>query len=431
MAYLDKTGLERLWQHIVAKIGSSFGAITDDTIAAITGEGEVVASASLIKNTRLPILELSGDVTDMSKDNAVTLNYTYGDLAGTCTCKWQGSSSIRYPKKNYTIKFDQSFEAKTGWGVHNKYCMKANWVDPSNLRNVYCARLWGDMVKQRYGAPDNLKALPNGGAIDGFPIWIILNGQSLGLYTFSIPKEDWMLGMTGANSAEGFVCADRCGLDIPVTGEYVEEFGMNDVKVEYSAGNESALIASLNNVITVINNVKSAADLAALEAVVDINSVIDYNIHMSLLGNNDGINRNYILATYDGIKWFMSAYDMDSVFGGVALPEEVGYGKGLRWTNTWPSFEGGMPDNKLIDLIRTYYAAETKTRFTELRGWVLNELNTNTILYQMAYEIPDIAIREDFRLWPSRLGTNTGTCYQIADYMRMRYLVLDYQITQI
>ena len=69
----------------------------------------------------LPILYLNGETTGISKDNAVSLDYIYGDRTGSCTLKWQGNSSLAYPKKNYTIKFDEPFEAAEGWGAQKKY----------------------------------------------------------------------------------------------------------------------------------------------------------------------------------------------------------------------------------------------------------------------------------------------------------------------
>lgn len=428
--FLNKTGLSKVLENILNVFLPRDLVITDDEIDAICGADSTPA-IDLIAKTRLPIVALTGDVSTMDKDNAVTLGYTYKNMTGTCTCKWQGSSSIRYPKKNYTIKFDQSFEAKTGWGIHNKYVLKANWVDPSALRNVYGAVIWGEMVRTRPNADTRLTALPNGGAIDGFFVWVTLNGENIGLYSFTIPKDDWLFGMTGSSSAEGYVCADYCALDTPVTGEHSEALGMNDVKVEYAAGDESALIASLNSVITAINGVQSESDLAALEAVVDIDSVIDYDIHMSLFANLDGINRNYIMGTYDGTKWFMSTYDMDSIMGNQPLPEEVGVGEGLLWANGYPSFVTNLSTtNKLLYVVRTYYASRIKERFTSLRGWVLNEINMSALLHRMAYEIPDIAVREENRLWPTRLGTHTGNYQYLADYMRLRFPTLDWQISQ-
>lgn len=151
----------------------------------------------------LPVLELTGDVSAMTKDNAVNLAYKYGERSGTASVKWQGSSSIYYPKKNYTIKFDNAFEAVEGWGEQKKYCLKANFIDHSHSRNVVSGKLWGKTVKSRTTANEKLNALPNGGAIDGFPIVVALNGEFHGLYTFNIPKDGWMFGMgTGESAGE-------------------------------------------------------------------------------------------------------------------------------------------------------------------------------------------------------------------------------------
>lgn len=288
----------------------------------------------------LPVLYLTGNTAGMSKDKAVTLDYVYGEHSGTASVKWQGSSSIVYPKKNYTIKFDNAFEAAEGWGAQKKYCLKANYIDHSHARNIVSAKLWGEVVRSRdmssgntsiafqdnngtripndtaytykndvltanfnvtddgafflydvdlpeagytitcdvffpegstdleltayfkrldsgldgmpkatattagvwetvsftelwaagsstivslsgtrtsgvkfrnirfnglYGAESlsyerqtqalPIQDLPNGGAIDGFPVCVYINGQYTGLYTFNIPKDGWMFGM--------------------------------------------------------------------------------------------------------------------------------------------------------------------------------------------------------------------------------------------
>lgn len=97
----------------------------------------------------LPILHLTGDTSAMTKDDAVDLTYVYGERNGTVSVKWQGSSSLAWDKKNYTMKFDIAFEAKEGWGEQKKYCFKANFIDSSHARNVVNAKLWGQVVKSR------------------------------------------------------------------------------------------------------------------------------------------------------------------------------------------------------------------------------------------------------------------------------------------
>ena len=368
----------------------------------------------------LPVLHFEGDDTGMSKDDAVTLRYVYGERSGTASVKWRGSSSLWYPKKNYAVTFDTSFEAKAGWGEQSKYAINAYWIDPSYLRNLFGAKLWGTLTRSREGVDEITKGLPNCGAIDGFPIWVTLNGKHMGIYMWTIPKGAWLFGMTGANSGEAVVCADAVTLYEPVLCDGT------DFKIEYSAsGDRAAVAASLNNMITALGNVQSAADLASLEQYVDVKSVVDYYVHMALTCNIDGINRNYQLFTRDGVKWHMSPYDMDAILGNSVL------GNSLGWPNDWPMFTGTTGINKLIDTVKTYNVEAIKTRFTTARWWEFDEGNMMHELYAQAIAIPEILRLEDLRLWPERPGTATNNIEQILTWLRLRLLALDYNVTTV
>ena len=113
------------------------------------------------------------------------------------TLKIQGSSSIVYDKKNYTIKFynDENcldkFKVDFGWGRESKYVLKANWLDKTHSRNIVTARL-AAQVQKKYTVLTNT---PNNGLIDGFPVEVYLNNEFYGLYTLNIPKDEWLYGM--------------------------------------------------------------------------------------------------------------------------------------------------------------------------------------------------------------------------------------------
>ena len=177
-------------------------------------------------NYGIPVLSLSGDATDMTKDNAVTMYYEFQGRNGQCTVKWQGTSSLAYPKKNYTIKFDTAFEAKEGWGEQSKYCLKANFIDATHARNIVSARLWSRLVGTR---DDGLfSTLPQHGAIDGFPIVVEINGKFSGLYTFNIPKDGWLFGLSNSSLTQSATVSTPNGLPgIPVSsgGNYTDENG--------------------------------------------------------------------------------------------------------------------------------------------------------------------------------------------------------------
>lgn len=50
--------------------------------------------------------------------------------------------------------------------------------------------------------------LPNRGAIDGFPVWVSLNGQAEGLYAWNIPKGAWMFAMDTENKNNIVMCCE-------------------------------------------------------------------------------------------------------------------------------------------------------------------------------------------------------------------------------
>lgn len=367
----------------------------------------------------LPVLYLFGNTDLISKDNAVILNYEYGFHRGTASVKWQGSSSLIYPKKNYTIKFDKEFEAVEGWGAHSKYCLKANYIDFSHARNVVSAKLWGQIVKSRATVPTHLVGLPNGGAIDGFPVCVVINNEYQGLYTFNIPKDSWLFGM-GTGENECIICANN-GSDATWFAKPALVDG-SDFEIEYisNESNTESVKASLNRLINAVINSDGTDIDTVIAQYADIDSVIDYAIFIALISAFDVIGKNYLLATYDSNKWYISVYDMDSTYG-------------LHWQgNSYfdatiaPTFTLGC--NGLARLIIKNKAAELKARYKELRSGILSETNVTTMFANFITRIPARLLMKDTEIWPLLPGTATNNLAQIVENYRQRAAILDAEI---
>ena len=369
-------------------------------------------------STTLPVLYMSGDISGMNKDDAVDLKYTYGDQHGTLTCKWQGSSSLNYPKKNYTIKFDTAFEAKEGWGEQKKYCLKANYIDASHARNIICATLWGEMVKSRSGADTRLTALPNGGAIDGFPILVYINDKYTGLYTWNIPKDQWMFGM-GDGEQEAILCAETHTDATRFTATALADG--TDFEVEYVTDEDNSdwIAESLNTLIEACN--VDSPDMNAISQYVDIQSAIDYYIFTCFVEGTDIYSKNYLLATFDGTKWFFSAYDLDTTFGNQWT------GKGYDVYNKL-SFKQLGDIHKLMGLILANKKSELVSRYNELRETTLSEGNLLYLLTNFICAIPHAAYEMESVIWPAIPGTMTNNISQIMEHMRLRLAWLDKEI---
>lgn len=369
----------------------------------------------------LPVLYMNGDTSAMTKDVKVTLNYVYGDRTGTLTCKWQGNSSIGYPKKNYTVKFDTDFEAHDGWGEESKYCLKANWVDFTHARNIVSAKLWGEVVRSRSTANERLNALVNAGAIDGFPICVVINDKYQGIYTFNIPKDGWMFGMGGGEN-EALLNADI----LVAKGEetrFKEEASVGGgIEVEYAPDEDNVgwIFQSVNRLINACIN-SDGTDLdTTISQYLDWDSAIDYVIFSMLISNIDGACHNYLLSTYDGVKWAFTPYDMDMVFG-------VGY----SWTfdPVWnPAIQHFSRQHRVWELVTTYKKSELKARYTQLRNDVLSEDYVITAFANFINKFPKAMFDEEVKIWPEIPNTSMHNFAQIADFYKRRCDFVDRQI---
>lgn len=433
-------------QHVKHEIGVTFPTMIDalsgtNILYTYSGDELLVSMAKSEESTLeediakavkfdstvwgMPILALTGDVSAMSKDDSVDLAYIYNDatnqisLSGTCSVKWQGSSSIRYAKKNYTIKFDNAFEAVEGWTAQKKYCFKANYIDHSHARNVINAKLWGQIVKSRSIVPTVFANLINAGAVDGFPCIITLNGEFHGLYTFNIPKDGWMMNM-GSGSQECILCAgnacDANGFKAAATLE-----GENDLEIEYitDENNTSWAVTSVNNLISACIN-SDGSDLdTTIAPMLDWQSAIDYYIFTVLVAGHDMTQKNYLLVTFDGTKWYFSAYDMDCTYGL--------YWDGSKWlpADNHPTFVSFANMHRAMELIKLYKKDALKARYAELRESVLSESNIATVFANFAGQIPSNVYIQDAKKWPMIPNTSTNDIAQIRDYYRMRVAFAD------
>lgn len=226
--------------------------------------------------------------------------------------KCQGSSSMSYSKKNFTIKMYSDEARKTklkksfkDWGFEqNKYVLKANFIDHSHARNIVSARLWGEVVASRSDyelLPTELKTSPNNGAIDGFPIKVYTNGTYQGIYTWNIGKDDWMWGMDEDNSNHVLMCAETNTND--TYAETPCNFrklwnGGTDWEVEVGTNND-IVKQGLNNLISCVKDTDDETFVATIGSCLDLQSAIDYWIHQYVICGLDGLAKNMLLGTYD------------------------------------------------------------------------------------------------------------------------------------
>lgn len=380
----------------------------------------------------LPVLELTGDISPIavSKDNKVTLDYVYGERSGTCTLKGQGATSYKMAqalvnegkagKFNYTINFDNAFEAVTGWGAQKKYCLKANWIDHSHSRNVVSAKIWGRIVKSRTTANANLSGLVNGGAVDGFPIVIMLNGEFHGLYTFNIPKDGWMFGLVeDTTKTQAIVGANDHEIATQFKGLLAGD--ESDFELEFVSDEDNAgwVTTSLNTLIQAcIDSYGGDLDTTVAQYL-DWDSAIDYYIWVVVCKGTDMVDKNYLLTTFDGTKWLFSAYDMDSTYG---LNWD---GSGLTRAVSNINFDECATTHRVWELIKRFKTNALKARYNELRSNVLSETRICQYFENFAWAIPSPVAVEDVKLYPTVQGSFVNGIDQICRFVRQRLETVD------
>ena len=423
-----KGDLSKLSEEI-ANLGSGTGTIVssvepmDDDIPKVFLTGDEYGNMNATKN------EVNMEMEYVSK----TLKFHSYILI-----KWQGSSSITngYPKHNFTVKMfeDEARETKKkllfkDWKFEkNKYVWKANYIDVSHARNIVCARLWSEVVASRsdYNTlPEELRTSPNNGAIDGFPIKVYVNGTYDGIYTWNIGKDDWMWNMDEYNPNHLLVCAEQnvsgenpCNFNQTITA-----FGDGNWSVE--VGTPSAdLVTSFNNLITCVKDTDDETFKSTIGNYLDIQSAIDYYAFHYAICGLDGLGKNVLMGTFDGVKWIIGSYDMDSVLG-------------LYWNGSqFVSPEYACPEDYqakyslLWQRIEKVFKEELQTRYFELRKSVLSFSNICTHFERFMDSIGTDLYKDDSTLYPRTLS-NTNNITQIRNFVRDRLVYVDNEIANL
>ena len=387
----------------------------------------------------IPKAFFTGDVSGMDKENAKDMTIAYRSKSqsfdGVVEMKWQGSSSLSYPKKNFTVKLftDATKETKLkkdfrGWGKQSKFCLKANYIDHSHARNIVSARIWSDIVRSRsdYGSlPEALRNSPNNGAIDGFPIKVYINGAYQGLYTWNIPKDGWMFNMDEDNAGHCVLCCDANNSATPGTVNTTHpasQFRGNYSgiwEVEFPDAISADHVTLFNNLIACIKDADNETFKATLGNYLDVQSALDYYLFAYFGGFVDSLAKNMILMAYDTTKWYCSMYDMDSTWG-----LTVNGGSFNSATILCP--EDYQEDYSLLwQRIERLFYRELKDRYAELRGGALSDANIIERFERFTDVISKELYDEDAVVFPGIPSASTNNIRQIRGYLLSRGAYVD------
>lgn len=410
----------------------------------VLSNNNLIDRFNIVTGNNIPEVYLTGDISTMSKANAIDLAITVRingfEWTGTSNTKWQGNSSLAYDKKNFTIKlYEDSTKLNkqkinfNGWGKQNKFVLKANYIDHSHARNIVSAKIWSEIVKSRsdYNSlPQELRESPNNCAIDGFPVKVTVNGVYQGIYTWNIPKDAWMFNMDDTNPNHAVLCAEinnNGNNNLSTACEFRENANINgaDWALEIPDILNNDIKVSFNELINCIKNTTDNQFIYNIEKYLDIQSAIDYYIFQYYICGLDGLAKNLIMMTYDGIKWFCSSYDMDSTFGL--------YFDGGRFVNSdYQCPEQYQETNSLLwQRIEKCFAKQLKERYTKLRTNILSVEHITKLFNDFMSIIGNELYAEDLKAYPSIPQGNINHLQQITDFVTARSAYVDSEINSL
>lgn len=132
-----------------------------------------------------------------------------------------------------------------------------------------------------------------------------------------------------------------------------------------------------------------------IEKYYDPENLIDYLIHITVLGDGDSLRKNWQWTTWDGVKWFVNPYDMDGSFGawhiGVWVSESnVGNVPLYGNVSTLPTY-----------WVHKYYKQEIKDRWNSLYSKKI--CATENVYHYLSDWVSRIGLdnfRAEYEKWP-------------------------------
>ena len=278
-------------------------------------------------DSTIPIMKFEGNVDGMTGDIYKLITIDYNDpLDPTkrfrqeqCKVYWQGTSSLEYPVKNYTIELMSGGNAweyapKDDWLPEKRYTLKACFMDSSAANNVGSSKLVYDYFrKMNMFYPQEIKNPKTRSTVDGFPVKLFINGESMGLYMFNIDRYaennygfigeqsivSYEIGVNSVSGAGAF--ADDSWASIRSEFEYRYHYAGDESVVCESInvdGKPTTVLRSgyhseLQNLVSWVKNSTIEEFRSELEEHFELNFLIDYYLWVVTLGLVDNLGGQY------------------------------------------------------------------------------------------------------------------------------------------
>lgn len=366
-----------------------------------------------------------------AKGTVIEGTYTYNDNAGTVFKKFgnlevQGSSSALYVKKNWTFGFFNDAELTDECPIrlgklveHTEFVFKSNYIDATHSRNIVCNRIWEDMIQARSDIfkRENERAkgfsAGNGTLIDrfdsgalchvqGYPAELYVNGEFYGLGNLNIGKKRDNYDIKKSNQNHIQIAADDHADFNNWQGEPIWETRNPGTPDANFTGKVSAWFNA--------NALTGTAFKDSFPTNHDLVNAIDYMLLIEFTYAYDCFAKNFILTSWDGVKFFFTPYDLDSTLG---LSWE---GRSeTPWNVSCRSSGPQASAQAFYQKLYTQFNAEVKARYAELKA--KDVLTANNVYRHLDHFAKTFGLKryeQEFAKWPNIPSNNpaaTGNPY--------------------
>jgi spore coat protein H len=348
---------------------------------------------------------------DLDKEDYRPVELTYlGHRYQGATAKYRGTTSMDYPKRNYTIAFADADELVDPLlGKRDKLALITPFDDNSYMRPHMAFEVWNRM------APQHIQ-------VKSFPVVLFINGRYWGLYTASDHIDSDLIKRAGLNKDGNLYMAYHADGNFGLTTVSGELKWSPHQGFEKKHGlpeqGQPGAFADLDALVNWINSASDADFHANLAAKINKTEYEDWWILVTL-----------ILATDNGGK---NAFHYHDPAGGPFryIPWDFNSSFGQDWDTTRIDVDGRLTFfayNKLFERIFAdpAFLSETRARYKTYLGDSISQAKVLAEFDSYRAKI-DASARRDESKWKSAYrsyaGWNTRTDFttweQEVTYMR-------------
>lgn len=286
----------------------------------------------------LPEMDFTGNMEGMTEKILKTMRVKYDPKGGKgekfdlpkCLVGWQGTSSLQYAVKNFRLHLKDEdgdilrMRILPHWQPDDVYTLKANMMDSSQVHNVGLAKFIPTTYTSDQKTPPQRENPEIRTTIDGIPFALYVTDTSktpavrqfAGVYTFNIDKKGTSFGLSITNPLHEAYIGDSNDDEGAVSFKKWDNQSITEgFEVIHPDVDDKTYHPALSKLIMWVANTTDGDFKRELPQYFDVNFLLDYFLTVLMFGMVDSLGKNMTLRTWDGIKWYTTFYDMDTMLG--------------------------------------------------------------------------------------------------------------------